>query len=652
MSDTIRKRVRELVKKINHLDYCYYVQDEPSVTDDEYDRIYRELQSLERNYPSLVDPDSPTQRVSGGVLDGFEEVKHSIPMLSLNNAINNDEFFNFYEKTCNSLKSREVEFVGELKLDGLAVSLVYKEGLLITGSTRGDGNIGEDITNNIKTIKSIPIKIEGIDLPQRLEVRGEVYMSKTTFEHLNQIAKNSRQRGFANARNAAAGSLRQLNPKIAAQRRLSFRAYSIHFEGIEKVYESQIKSLQYLRELGFPVVQQSECLNSLEECKKFYNNVVNSRDTLPFEIDGVVFKLNLFSAQNSLGVVSRAPRWAIAYKFQAETSSTLVIDIEVQIGRTGALTPVAHLKPVSVGGVNISKATLHNFDELKKKDVRIGDSVVVRRAGDVIPEIVSVNIDKRSKESKPFKFAKNFSATQLKKAQLIRMIIHSSSKHAFDIEGLGDETVNVLVEKGLVSNFSDIFALQEHQLLKLDRFATKSSSNLIKAIKKSSQIELDRFLYSLGILGVGRVLAKNLAVKFSTLSNLSSASIEELEQVEDVGNIVARNIRDFFRSPSSIDIEKLKKNGVWIKENNEANNAEKNGFFSKKSVVITGRFESSNRSEIISLLEQQGAKVLGSLSKKADFLICGDEPGSKLKRANDLNVQVIREADFFLKLRQ
>lgn len=652
MSDKIRKRVRGLIKKINQLDYFYYVQDEPSVTDDEYDRIYRELQSLERSYPSLVYPDSPTQRVSGGVLDRFEEVKHSIPMLSLNNAINDDEFSSFYEKICNSLKSKEVEFVGELKLDGLAVSLIYNEGLLITGSTRGDGNIGEDITNNIKTIKSIPVKIDGINLPRRLEVRGEVYMSKTTFEHLNQIAKNSRERVFANTRNAAAGSLRQLNPKIAAQRKLSFRAYSVHFEGVEKACISQIKSFQYLRDLGFPVVEQSTCLNSLEECKKFYEKIVNSRDTLDFEIDGVVFKLNLFSAQSSLGVVSRAPRWAIAYKFQAETSSTLVEDIEVQIGRTGALTPVARLKSVSVGGVSISKATLHNFDELKKKDVRIGDSVVVRRAGDVIPEIVSVNIDKRPKDSKPFRLAKKFSAVQFKKAQLIRMIIHSSSKHAFDIEGLGDETVNVLVEKGLISNFSDIFALQESQLLKLDGFAGKSSSNLINAIKKSSQIELDRFLYSLGILGVGRVLAKNLTDKFLTLSNLASASIEELEQVDDVGNIISRNIHHFFRSPSSIDIEKLIKNGVKIMENHEVNNINKNSIFSNKSVVITGKFESLNRSEITSLLEKHGARVLGSLSKRTDFLICGDEPGSKLKRANELNVKVIREADFFSKLNQ
>ena len=652
MSDTISKRVKELIKKINHLDYCYYVRDDPFVTDDEYDQIYRELQSLERNHPSLVYPDSPTQRVSGGVLDGFEEVEHSIPMLSLNNAISDDEFSNFYERTCSSLKSREVEFVGELKLDGLAVSLIYEEGFLITGSTRGDGNIGENITNNIKTIKSIPIKIDGTNLPRRIEVRGEVYMSKTTFEHLNQKAKNNHERTFANARNAAAGSLRQLNPKIAAQRKLSFRAYSIYFEGIEKSYSSQIKSFQYLRDLGFPVVEQSECLNSLEKCKKFYKTIVGSRDNLPFEIDGVVFKLNLFSAQISLGVVSRAPKWAIAYKFQAETSSTLVRDIEVQIGRTGALTPVAHLKPVSVGGVNISKATLHNFDELEKKDVRIGDSVIVRRAGDVIPEIVSVDIDKRPKNSKPFKLAKNFSAAQFKKAQLIRMIIHSSSKHAFDIEGLGNETVNALVEKGLINNFSDIFTLQETQLLKLDGFAGKSSSNLIKSIKKSSQIELDRFLYSLGILGVGRVLAKNLAAKFLKLSNLSSATIEELEQVDDVGVIIARSIHDFFRSPLAIDIEKLIENGVKITENNEVDDVVKNGFFSNKSVVITGKFESLNRSDIISLLEKHGARVLGSLSKKTDFLICGEQPGSKLKRANELNVQVIEEADFLSELKQ
>lgn len=648
MSDKIKKRIKSLIKKINHLDFCYYIQDEPSVTDDEYDRIFRELESLERSHPVFVYPYSPTQRVSGGLLEEFKQVKHSVPMLSLNNAINDIEFSNYYEKICKSLKSDKVEFVAELKLDGLAVSLIYEEGILITGSTRGDGNIGEDITSNIKTIRSIPLRIDGAKLPQRLEVRGEVYMSKATFEHLNQIAKNSGERVFANARNAAAGSLRQLDPKVSAQRKLSFKAYSIHFDDDERVYNTQQKSFEYLRSLGFPLVMQSDCLINLDECKDFYKHIVNKRDTLPFEIDGVVFKLNLFSDQRSLGVVSRAPRWAVAYKFQAETSSTLVKDIEVQIGRTGAFTPVAHLKPVFVGGVMIRKATLHNFDELNRKDVRIGDTVIVRRAGDVIPEIVHVVIDRRPEDSKPFKQADDFGTGCFEKAKLIRIIIHSSSKHAFDIEGLGNETVSALVERELIRNFSDLFILKKNQLLELDGFADKSSSKLINSIKKSSQIKLDRFLYSLGILGVGRVLARKLATKFLVLNNLRIASIEELEQVNDVGDVVAKNIYEFFRSPASSEIEKLISNGVKITRYDEFDDLVETGFFTQKTVVITGIFDSLNRGEIIELLERQGARVVGSLSRKTDFLICGKKPGSKLEKANELNVKVIEEADFLL----
>ncbi len=650
MSDKIKKIIKSLIKKLNHLDYCYYVQDQPKATDDEYDQIFRELQALERDHPEFVYSYSPTQRVSGGLLNDFKQVKHNIPMLSLNNAINDTEFSNYYEKTLNSLKSNEVEFVGELKLDGLAVSLIYEDGILITGSTRGDGNVGEDITNNIKTIRSIPLKIEGSDFPQRFEVRGEVYMSKATFERLNEIAKNDGERVFANARNAAAGSLRQLDPKITAQRKLSFRAYSIHFKNTEKLCTSQHKSFEYLRSLGFPVVLQSDSLISLEGCKDFYREIVNKRNSLPFEIDGVVFKLNLFSEQRSLGVVSRAPRWAIAYKFQAETSSTLVEDIEVQVGRTGAFTPVAYLKPVLVGGVKISKATLHNFDELNRKDVRIGDTVIVRRAGDVIPEIVNVVLDRRPKESRPFKPTDDYSAEHFKKEKLIRIIIHFSSKHAFDIEGLGNETVRTLVERALISNFSDLFILQESQLVKLDGFANKSASKLIKSIKKSSQIELDRFLYGLGILGVGRVLAKKLATQFQKLNDVKSASIEELEQVDDVGDVVAKNIYEFFRSSASNEIEKLFSNGVKIIRNDDSDKSENTGFFSKKAVVITGIFNRMSRSEIILLLERQGARVMSSISRKTDYLICGKEPGSKLEKANKLHVQVIKESDFFLKL--
>lgn len=650
MSEKIQKQLQSLIARINQLDNHYYVLDKPIVSDAEYDQIYRQLKILEENNPSLIDPCSPTQRVSGGVLSQFVQVKHDMPMLSLNNAIDEHEFLAFYKRTLRAVKSKTIDFVGELKLDGLAVSLIYIDGILKTGATRGDGSTGEDITSNIKTIRSIPLRLEGPMIPERVEIRGEVYMPKQVFANLNQLALKNGEKTFANARNAAAGSLRQLDPEIASERKLAFSAYSIHGVDNTNLFNTQIESFKFLKGIGLPVVLQSDCLSTFKNCIKFYEDIVIKRDDLPFEIDGVVFKVNSFRMQSILGMVARAPRWAVAYKFPSQTATTKVNDIRVQVGRTGALTPVARLEPVVVAGVRISKATLHNFDELKKKDVRVGDTVVVRRAGDVIPEIVSVILEKREQPSEPYSPNLDLNSDEIEKARLVRKIIHFCSKQAFNIEGLGNETVAVFVKENLIADFSDLFVLKKEQLIQLEGFAEKSAQKTIDSIAKSREITLDRFLFSLGINGVGRVVAKKIAVILGTLDQVRNASREKLEKIQDIGPIVASNIFDYFQSPESIVIDELISKGVKVEEFRSQNEAAKKGFFTGKIVVITGAFESIKRNDLTEMLENYGAIVNKTVSKKTNFLITGNSPGSKLEKAQKLGIRVISEAEFLLKI--
>lgn len=665
----ISSRMAELVASLTRYEYEYYVLDTPSVPDSEYDRLFNELKTLESAHPALRLANSPTQRVGGQPLSVFASVQHEHPMLSLDNVFNAEDLAGFGRRIAERLQVEEsgMIFCCEPKLDGLAVSLLYEQGLLVRAATRGDGSTGEDITHNVRTIKVIPLQLHGDDWPARLEVRGEVFMPKASFERLNEQARISGDKVFANPRNAAAGSLRQLDPRISAQRGLAFYAYALGMaEGVE-LPASHYERLQWLRRLGFPVSQEIQRVSGVAGCQAYHDDILQRRDSLPFEIDGVVFKVDSLVQQDQLGFVSRAPRWAVAHKFPAQEELTELKDIEFQVGRTGAITPVARLEPVFVGGVTVSNATLHNADEIERLGVMIGDTVIVRRAGDVIPQIVGVVMERREQqrcqsvqfptacpvcgsavERLPGEAVARCSGGLFCEAQRKEALKHFASRRAMDVEGLGDKLIEQLVDKGLVKTPADLFLLDESALLGLDRMGSKSAEKLLLAIDKARVTTLPRFLFALGIREVGESTALALALHFGDLPAIQTASIEALQQVPDVGEVVAKHVYYFFRQPHNTAVlETLcrsQENGgagvQWsLISQPEATSQPLLG----KTLVLTGTLSQLSRDEAKAALLALGAKVAGSVSAKSSAVIAGEAAGSKLAKAEQLGIPVLDE---------
>lgn len=664
---TAEKRARELRQELAHHNYRYYVLDSPEVSDAQYDRLMRELQELEGQFPQLVTSDSPTQRVGGEAAEKFEKVVHRAPMLSLANVFNDEEFSDFHERIIKLSGESEVTYVCEPKLDGLAITLRYENGVFIQGATRGDGTTGEDVTANLRTVRSLPLQLlpqGGVKVPPVLEVRGEVFIRKADFKKLNEQREAEGEPLFVNPRNTAAGSLRQLDPKMTAARPLAIYLYEyVPTEGAP-TFKTHADKLEYLKTLGLPM-NRYERVQGLDGVRKEYQESIKRRHGLPFEVDGMVVKVDNEDLRLRLGQVSKSPRWAVAYKFPPEEESTLVESIDVQVGRTGALTPVANLKPVKVGGVTVSRATLHNEDELRRKDVRKGDTVFVRRAGDVIPEIVSVVLSKRPADSKSYEFPKHCpvcGAMTAKDeegaiirctgascpAQLVEKIRHFASRTAMDIDGMGDKLASQLVSSGLVKMFADLYALTQEKLLSLERMGEKSAENLLAAIERSKQTTQRRFLYALGIRHVGEATAKALAEAFPDVRQLYTASIDDITRVKDVGPTMAHVIYEFFQEPQNREaINVLLAAGVTP----AAPQVATGGPFAGKTVVLTGGMSGMSREQAKEEIERRGGKVSGSVSKKTDYVVAGEDAGSKLKKAQELGVRILDEQQF-LKLLQ
>ncbi|KTG23328.1 DNA ligase (NAD(+)) LigA [Idiomarina sp. WRN-38] len=661
MSQSTAQRMQELEQLLNRYNKEYYENDEPSVPDAEYDKLFRELQTLEKQNPGLKSKTSPTAKVGGKPLAKFNTVKHEVPMLSLDNAFSAEEFAAFSKRIGQKLdEGTQVTFCCEPKLDGAAVSLLYESGVLVRGATRGDGESGEDITENVKTIRNIPLKLKG-DVPDRLEVRGEVVMPIGAFDRFNEKARQQGEKVFANPRNAAAGSLRQLDSRITAKRPLHFYAYSLGLVSEHTVLpDSHYERLQQLAEWGLPVNSEIERVDSVEGCDSYYEKILERRDSLNYDIDGVVFKVDTIALQEELGFVARAPRWAIARKFPAQEQLTTITGVDFQVGRTGAITPVARLKPVSVGGVTVSNATLHNADEIERLGVRIGDTVSIRRAGDVIPQVVSVLKDKRPENTREITFPKRcpvcdsdveriegeavarcsgglYCAAQRKEA-----IKHFASRKAMDIDGLGDKLVDVLVEKDWVKSPADLYRLSKAELATLPRMAAKSAENLKNAITATRETTLARFLYALGIREVGEATAKALARHFKTFDAVQSASSEQLQEVPDVGTVVAEHIVRFFRESHNENVVKELREFVHWPEGEEAGDIQSDRL-AGNTYVITGTLSTMTRDEAKQALEALGAKVSGSVSKKTTALIAGENAGSKLTKAQSLGLSILSE---------
>jgi len=669
-------RAAELRTQLHHHAHRYYTLDDPEIPDAEYDRLFRELQAIETAHPELLTPDSPTQRVGGRVLDGFTPVRHRVPMLSINTETDTEPSGarNFDTRVRRALGLAEadapVEYVAELKFDGLAMSLRYEDGVLVQAATRGDGEVGEDVTTNVRTIQQVPLRLPA-DAPPVLEVRGEVYMRRDQFEALNdkqraKIAAGAKgEKTFVNPRNAAAGAVRQLDSGIAAQRPLSFFAYGLGEitppgEGGPD-FATHFEMLMQLKAWGFPVAAQTALATGADELVAFHQRIGASRDQLPYDIDGVVYKVNALALQKQLGFVTREPRWAVAHKYPAQEQLTTVLAIDVQVGRTGKLTPVAKLAPVFVGGVTVTNATLHNEDEARRKDVRVGDTVIVRRAGDVIPEVVSVLVEKRSGEPEAFTMPRTcpvcgsaavreegevdfrcsgglFCGAQRKQA-----ILHFAQRRAVEIEGLGDKLVEQLVDAGVVKTLPDLYRLGFTALAGLERMAEKSAQNIVDALEKSKRTTLPRFLFGLGIRHVGEATAKELARHFGQLDAIMDASVEALSEVNDVGPVVAQSIHTFFEQPHNREVvEQLRACGLSWEEGEPAARAPQP--LVGKTFVLTGTFPTLSRDQAKDLLEAAGAKVAGSVSKKTDYVVAGAEAGSKLEKAQALGVAVIDEA--------
>jgi DNA ligase (NAD+) len=657
----LRERAAQLRAAIERHNYLYYVKDAPEITDAEYDRLFQELQELEQSSPELRTPDSPTQRIGGAPLAGFAEVRHRTPMLSIANAFDEEAVQAFDRRAREALLVEAIEYAAEPKFDGLAVSLAYRQGVFVQGATRGDGTSGEDITPNLRTLRSIPLRLPDAADTRELEVRGEVLMYRQDFDALNARQREAGEKEYVNPRNAAAGAVRQLDSRITAGRPLRFFAYAVSHSSKAR-WATHSQSLERLSELGFPVCPDRDVVHGVEGLLKYYERIGRARDRLPYAIDGVVYKVNRLDWQGRLGFISRAPRFALAHKYPAEEQVTQVLAIDVQVGRTGALTPVARLKPVFVGGVTVTNATLHNEDELRRKDVRIGDTVVVRRAGDVIPEVVSVRAEKRPAGAKPFHLPKKCpvcgSAVTRSEdeavarcsgglycpAQRKQALLHFASRRAMDIEGLGERLVEQLVDQELVHTPADLYRLRLEQLAGLERMGEKSAANLLEALERSRHTTFERFIYALGIRNVGESTARDLARHFGDLAPLLKASEETLLEVPDVGPIVARSIRQFLDEPHNRGvIDELAKAGVSWPAGAPASRPPQAAV---KNFVLTGALASMSRDEARAAIEAKGHKVAGTVSRKTDFVVAGGEAGSKLEKARALGVAVLDEQQF------
>jgi DNA ligase (NAD+) len=653
------KRAAELRRLIEQHNYGYYVLDDPEVPDAEYDRLMRELESIESGFPELVTADSPTQRVSGTPMDGFETVMHRVPMLSLGNAFSDEEVADFQRRVSQGLERDDITFVAEPKLDGVAISLSYVEGLLTTAATRGDGERGEDVTANVRTIRAVPLKLHGNGWSSLLEVRGEISMPRAGFEKFNRKAVEKGEKPLVNPRNGAAGSLRQLDPRLTAKRPLAFFAYSTATR--DQLPDTQFETLARLRDWGIPVNPEVRLVQGIDGCLDYHKRMEGLRPGLGYDIDGVVYKVDRFDQQGFLGFVSKAPRWALAHKFPAEEEMTRLLDIDIQVGRTGALTPVARLEPVFVGGVTVTNATLHNEDEIRRKDVRPGDWVVVRRAGDVIPEVARAIHQRRETELAEFQMpetcpecgsavervegeaAARCTGGLICPAQRKHGIRHFATRKAMDIEGLGDKLIDQLVETGLVHTVADLYRLDHEQIASMERMGGKSAENLLKALEVSKKPPLDRLLYALGIREVGEVTAHSLAAYFKTMEALQGATEETLVEVSDVGPIVASHVAAFFQQEDNrLVIQALCDAGVdWQALEDKSGEQPLAG----ETWVLTGAL-SMPRIQAKNLLESLGAKVTGSVSAKTSTLLAGEAAGSKLVKAQKLGVNVISESDF------
>lgn len=661
--ERIIQRVKELREQINYHNYLYYVLDNPEISDAEYDRLFDELLELEKRYPELITLDSPTQRVGAPPLEEFKTVRHSTPMLSLNKANTTDEFLDFHRRTkeLSGLIDDELQYVVEPKFDGLAVELTYQDGILTIGATRGDGITGEDVTPNLRTIKSIPLKLMTKNPPSVIDIRGEIIMNKEDFENLNKEKMQSGEQLFANPRNAAAGSVRQLDPNITAKRPLRMFAYGMgRVEGVD--IKNQWDCMLYLKEIGFRVSEYVKLCSSPQEVISYYEEIKSIRDDLPYEIDGIVIKVNDFSTQQRLGELSRSPRWAIAWKFPAQQETTKIKDIIVSVGRTGALTPVAILEPVRVGGVEVGRATLHNEDEIIKKDIRIGDTVIIQRAGDVIPEVVKVITSKRTGNEKEFRMPDTcpICGSKVEKpqgeaihrctgmdcpAKIKESLAHFVSKGAMNIEGLGKKYLDQMVEKGLINDPADLYFLKKDDLMKMDRMGDKLAENLLNAIENSKTPTLTNLIYALGIRNVGYHLAGVLAKTFGSIENLAKQEKEDLTSIHEIGPVVAESIYNFFRNPRNIKIlDKLKKGGVVFPKEKLEGKEERP--LDGKTFVLTGALDSFTRDQARRLIEEKGGRVSSSVSKKTDYVIAGKDPGSKYTKAVQLGIPILNEEEF------
>lgn len=662
MNENTRKRASELGKALHRHNYLYYVLDQPEISDAEYDRLMQELIALETAYPELVEPDSPTQRVGALPLEKFETVAHTIPMLSLENAFDKEEVLAFDQRVRRFLKTdSRLLYTAEPKMDGVAVELVYENGRLVEASTRGDGYTGELITLNIRTIKTVPLALldtVSVSIPSRLEVRGEVFIPVEAFKQLNKERLDKDEPTFANPRNAAAGSLRQLDSRITAMRPLDIFCYGVGMV-TDLRFSSHWEILQSLKALGFRVNPQIKPRATINDILVYYKDLLDRRHGLPYEMDGVVLKVDDLALQKRLGEKSRSPRWALAYKFPATQETTRVVEIDVQVGRTGALTPVAHLEPVFVGGVTVSRATLHNEDEVKKKDIRRGDTVLIQRAGDVIPEVVKVIATKRTGGEQPFRMPTTCPVCGAKvvrlqqeavsrcvnancPAQVKERIKHFASKGAFDIDSMGDKLVGQLVDKGLARSYADLFFLDKATAAGLERMGKKSAQNLMEAMAKSKRISLARFVYALGMRHVGEHTAHVLAGAFKTLKALMAATPDELKAVKEIGPQVSESVRAFFENPENQrNIERMLKTGVTF-EIEEAVNE----ILAGKTFVLTGTLDSMTRSEAKARIEALGGKVSASVSRKASYVVAGKDPGSKFDKAKQLEVKILDEKQF------
>jgi DNA ligase (NAD+) len=660
--EEVIERIQTLRQEINRHNELYHVLDTPEITDAEYDRLFDELAALEKKHPELVTPDSPTRRVGAPPLEGFKAVRHSLPMLSLSKVTSTAEFLDFHRRVLelSGFGEQGLQYAVEPKFDGLAVELVYDHGVLVLGATRGDGMVGENVTVNLRTIRSIPLRLKGSKVPDSIEVRGEVIMTKEDFSRLNREREKSGEPVFANPRNAAAGSVRQLDSRITRSRPLSWFAYGIgRVEGMELT--NHWDTLHVLKELGFKISEHIELCESMDRVKEYYTKILELRDGLPYEIDGIVIKVNDYALQERLGIVSRSPRWAVAWKFPPQQEQTRINDIVVRVGRTGALTPVAVLAPVRVGGVEVSRATLHNEDEINKKDIRIGDTVIIQRAGDVIPEVVQVIVARRTGNEKPFTMptmcpvcgsrverpegeAVHRCTGLACPAQIKENLAHFASRGAMDIDGLGYKLLEQMVDKNIIADQADLFFLSKEDLMKLDRMGDKLAQNLLNAIDRSRTPALANLIYALGIRNVGTHLATVLAKHFKSIDVLAKEEVEDLTRVHEVGPVVAQSIHTFFRNPKNLEVlGKLKSGGVVFP-------VERGGPtetpLAGKSFVLTGALEAFTRDDARKIIEGLGGRVSSSVSRKTDFVVAGKDPGSKYDEARRLGINTLSEEDF------